>query len=66
MIGTHCIKTWSKTQDTIALSSGEAEYYGIVRGASQGIGVRNMLKDLGINMKIKIKTDASAAKGNCV
>ena len=32
MIGKHCIKTWSKTQDTIAPSSGEAEYYGIVRG----------------------------------
>ena len=63
MIGDHCIKTWSNTQDTIALSSGEAEYYGIVRGASQGIGIRNMLVDLGINMKIRIKTDASAAKG---
>ena len=32
MLGCHCIKTWSSTQDIIALSSGEAEYYGLVRG----------------------------------
>ena len=44
-IGDHVIKTWSTTQTTIALSSGEAEYYGIVRGASLALGVRSMLAD---------------------
>ena len=33
-LGDHLIKTWSITQAVIALSSGEAEYYGIVKGAS--------------------------------
>ena len=30
-IGGHCIKTWSTTQSVIALSLGEAEYYGLVK-----------------------------------
>lgn len=32
MFGGHVIKHWSSTQSLIALSSGEAEYYGCVRG----------------------------------
>ena len=63
MLGCHCIKTWSSTQDISALSSGEAEYYGLVRGASQAIGIRSMLYDLGVDTDIDINTDASAAKG---
>ena len=62
MIGDHCIKTWSSTQSVIALSSGEAEYYGLVKGASQSIGIQSMLRDLGVEAKIKINTDASVAK----
>ena len=29
MIGDHCIKTWSASQGAIALSSAEAEFYGM-------------------------------------
>jgi len=47
----------------IALSSGEAEYYGMVKGASMALGVRSMLADLGVNLQIRLRTDASAAKG---
>ena len=43
--------------------SGEAEYYGIVKGAGIAIGLQNMLKDFDVEMKIEIRTDASAAKG---
>ena len=45
------------------MSSGEAEYYGIVKGAGIAIGLQNMLKDFDVEMKIEIRTDASAAKG---
>ncbi len=62
MINQHAVKTWSVTQDIIALSSGEAEYYGMVRGAAQGLGALTLLKDMGVSMKLKIKTDASVAK----
>ena len=63
MLGTHCIKTYSTTQDTIALSSGEAEYYGLVRIAAHCLGIRSLLRDLDITCSIKLFTDASAAKG---
>ena len=45
MLGTHLIKGWSVTQAVIALSSGEAEYYGIVKSSSVGLGVRSVLSD---------------------
>ena len=44
MLGMHLIKTWSVTQSVVSLSSGEAEYYGLVKGASVGLGIRSMLK----------------------
>ena len=47
----------------IALSSEEAEFYSIVKGASISMGLANLLLDLGVKLKIQIKTDASAAKG---
>ena len=61
----HCpIKTWSTNQAVIALSSGEAEYYAIVKGTSVGIGIVNMLCDLGMDKKkVRVKTDSSAAVG---
>ena len=61
--GNHVIKSWSVTQSVIALSSGEAEYYGMVRGGSIGLGMKSMLKELGVNTRVRIKTDASAAIG---
>ena len=63
MIGQHCIKTWSSTQAIIALSSGEAEFYGIVKASSVGLGCKAMLKDMGFDVSIRVHTDAEAAKG---
>ena len=34
MYGSHCLKTWSVNQQVIAMSSGDAQYYGMV-GCSQ-------------------------------
>ena len=63
MFGNHMVKSWCSTQAIVSLSSGEAEYYGIVRGSSIGIGLRSMLGDFGVNVAIVVNTDASAAKG---
>ena len=62
MKGGHVIQAWSVTQATVALSYGEAEYYSMVRGASHGLGMQAMLKDLGQERRLRIKTDASVAK----
>ena len=63
MLGNHCLRTWSSTQTVIALSSGEAELYGISKGASMGIGFTSIIKDMGFDLKINIHTDSSAAIG---
>ncbi len=48
-MGINPVKTWSSNQAVVALSSGEAEYYGLVKGSSVGVGIRNLLAGLGIN-----------------
>jgi len=63
MIGDHIVKSWCTTQAVIALSSGEAEYYGLVKGSSIGLGIRGIMADLGVSSRVKVMTDSSAAKG---
>ena len=64
MKGCHTIKCWSKTQQTIALSSGEAELIALVRGCCEALGVESLIRDLGgSTSRIVAKTDASAAVG---
>ena len=46
-----------------ALSSGESEYYALVKASSQSIGLQSMLCDVCVNSDIEVKTDASAAVG---
>ena len=43
----HMIKSWSSTQQLVALSSGEAELYALIKGASQTKGIISMLVDFG-------------------
>ena len=57
------IKAWSVTQSIVTLSSGESEYYGLVRGGSVGLGTRSLLRDLGVDMRLVVHSDASAALG---
>jgi len=63
MLGSHCVKSWSSTQAFIALSSGEAEFYGVVKGASVGLGMKSLLADMGVDVHVNVHTDATAAKG---
>ena len=65
MLGGHCIKTWSSTLGTIALSSCEAEYYALVDGASRTLGLQVAAKELGIvaeGVSVEAAIDSSAAK----
>ena len=65
MYGKHHIKHWSSTQKVLALSSGEAELYGVVKGASEALGIQSIASDLGIELALHVKTDSSAAVGIC-
>eukprot|EP00975_Prorocentrum_lima_P052722 11050623-Prorocentrum_lima.AAC.1 len=65
MWGSHTIKHWSVTQKTIALSSGEAELAGIVKGSAEGMGLVSVARDLGIDTGLRVRADSSAAIGIC-
>ena len=65
MLGGHAIKHWSSTQTSVALSSGEAEFAGVIRGAGQGLGYKALLRDLGVEARLRVWTDSSAAIGIC-
>ena len=59
------VKHWSTTQKAIMLSSGEAELGGVVKAASEALGLQSVMHDLGIHVGIALCTDSSAAFGIC-
>ena len=65
MLGRHAIKHWSSTQTSVALSSGEAEFAGVIRGSGQGLGYQALLRDFGVEAHLRVWTDSSAAIGIC-
>ena len=63
MLGRCCVKSWSKTQRTIAQSSAESELLATVRGATEGIGLISLALDLAMKLDVRMHVDASAALG---
>jgi hypothetical protein len=63
MLGQHTIKHWASTQASVSLSSGEAEFGGVIRGAGQGLGFQALLADFGVDVPLRMWTDSSAAIG---
>ena len=65
MRGSHSIKTWSKTQKVVTLSSAEAELGGVVLAAGEGFGIQAVAADLGITGRLTLHADSAAAIGIC-
>ena len=63
MQGSHLVKAYSRTQSNIALSSGEAEFYGLVSTALAALGLGAMSEDFGDKVDAFLYADASAAIG---
>ena len=59
--GSHLIKMRCKTQAVVALSSAQAELYGLVRASAETTGLISMYKNLGTHMNGLVLGDASAA-----
>ena len=56
--------SYSRTQKTVALSSGESEYYALTGAVAEGIGIREAVEFLsGKAARMKAYTDSSAARG---
>ena len=68
-MGSHTVKTWSSTQKIISLASGEAEFYGCVKGTPMAKGTQGIMTDMGFDVLVhslghsQVHTDSSAAKG---
>ena len=48
--GGHVLKTWSSTESTIALSSGEAELYALTKACCQMKGLMALGNDFGVSL----------------
>ena len=57
------LMSWSRTQATPALSSAEAEFYGIVTGVCEAMFLQQLLEELQVKVDIRVYTDSSGAKG---
>ena len=62
MLGRHPLRTWSATQSVVALSSVEAELYSMTEGASRGLAIQSMLREMCVSVHLVVATDSSAAK----
>eukprot|EP00971_Amphidinium_carterae_P353001 6492793-Amphidinium_carterae.1 len=62
MVNNHLVHHGSNLQSTIALSSGESETYGIVKGVSVGLGLQALLKDWNLVTEVEVLCDSSAAR----
>ena len=63
MVGRHLIKSWSSTQKSVTLSSGEAELVAAVKMSTELIGLTQMLADWGIERAGSVMMDSAAALG---
>ena len=62
-LGSHVIKTYSRQQKTIALSSAEAELHAMVANSAEVLGIIGLCRDLGMKLTGEIYADSSAALG---
>ena len=63
LYGTHNLKHSSNIQSTISLSTGESEYYALIKGGSVGLGLQSLLQDFGLSVRVVVESDSNAAKG---
>ena len=49
----------------MSLSSGEAEFYGVVKASGAALGQQRLFADLGVPLQVRVWTDSSAPMGIC-
>ena len=63
MHGVNSVKSYTSTQSVLATSSGESEFYNIIRATAQGLGMKSMSADCGLDMSLVVLADATAGMG---
>ena len=61
-LGGCALKSWSRMQSYVALSSAEAELYALVGTAVEALGVQALMNDMGWEPRVRIWIDSAAAK----
>jgi hypothetical protein len=62
-VGSHVLKTYSRQQKTVALSSAEAELHAMVAASAEALGIVSLMKDMGVDAMGEVYADSSAALG---
>ena len=60
-IGAHVLKSYSKQQRTVALSSAEAELHAMVAASAETLGIVSLMADMGLTVEGEIFGDSTAA-----
>ena len=63
--GSHMIDRSVAKKSLVALSSGEAEFYGIVRAVATSKQTSHVMELIGVQVEVTIASDSSAARGIC-
>ena len=63
--GKHLLRHMSCLQTLVALSSGEAEYCALIRGACTSLGIQSHYQDWMIDVPTQIYSDSSAGSKEC-
>jgi hypothetical protein len=61
LLGEHWLKSWSKTQQCVTLSSAEAELVAMSRAAAEMLGCASMARDLGDELRGQVFADSASA-----
>ena len=56
------VKDGSRRQATHALSTPEADFYAVITGAAEVLGMQSMMADLGVTTQVRVWADSNAAK----
>ena len=68
-INVHTVETWCVTQQVVALSSAESEFYAMGSGCHRGLTVKSVLQEIvdlrtpGEKVEMRVFTDSDAARG---
>ena len=62
LLGEHLIASSATTQNVVATSSGETEFYALTKSASRALGAVAMVADMSKVLKPRVRVDATASK----
>ena len=62
-LGKYLLIHWSRTQTSVSLSSGEAELNAMLKAACEGLSLKHLLQEVGLELGLHLRGDSSASHG---